>query len=102
VVTGGTFELDICLVTTACIQFSLGVLGGASISGGAGFSIEALRSGQADSFGIFGNIGVSGATAGGSINFGEGSADGAKDLLGVGKGISGGVQFCRSYLGCAE
>ena len=101
--TGGvvdTLNPDLCSVTTACVQFGLGVFGGAGVSLGAGFSAEALRSGPTDSFGVFGNIGAFGAAAGGNINFGEGSVGGAKGFLGVGKGISGGVQFCRSSLSC--
>ena len=74
--------------------------GGAGVSLGGGFSAEALNSGPADSFGIFGNVGAFGAAAGGSLNFGKGSAGGAKGFYGVGKGISGGVQFCRSSLNC--
>ena len=103
--TGGvvdTLNTSLCSVTTACVQFGLGVFGGAGVSGGAGYSAEALRSGPADSFGIFGNIGAFGAAAGGSLNFGEGSAGWAKGFFGAGKGISAGVQFCRSSLSCIE
>ena len=101
--TGGvidTLNPNLCSATTACAQFGLGVFGAAGVSGGAGFSAEALRSGPSDSFGIFGNIGAFGAAAGGSLNFGEGSAGGTKGFFGVGKGISGGVQFCRTSLSC--
>jgi hypothetical protein len=98
--TGDTLNPNACTVTTSCVQFGLGVFAGAGGSMGGGVSSEALRSGTTESFGIFGNIGAFGAAAGGSLNFGGGSAGGAKGFLGVGKGISGGVQFCQSSLSC--
>ena len=61
-----------------------------------------MASGPVESIGVFGNVGAFGTAAGGSINFGEGSTGGAKGFYGVGKGISGGVQFCRSTLRCIK
>jgi RHS repeat-associated protein len=95
-----TLNPGLCSATTACVQFGLGVFGGAGVSGGVVFSAEALSSGPSDSFGVFGNVGAFGAAAGGSFNFGEDSAGGAKGFFGLGKGISGGVQFCRTSLSC--
>lgn len=90
---------EICGTTTACAQFGIGVYGGVGVNGSGGVSFEALQSGNSETWGIFGNVGVFGASAGGSIDFG-GGATAAKSFLGAGQGISGGLQFCRTTLEC--
>ena len=103
-VSGGAvvdpLNMEACIATTACVQFGLGVYAGAGGSLGGGGSLEGLQSGSSDSWGFFGNIGAFGGSAGGSIMFGDGSVGGAKGYFGVGKGASGGVQFCRTSLTC--
>jgi hypothetical protein len=98
--TADTLNPNACSVTTTCIQFGLGIFAGVGGGFGGGLSTEAIRSGTGETFGIFGNIGAFGTAAGGSLTFGGGSAGGVKAFLGVGKGVSGGAQFCRSFLNC--
>jgi hypothetical protein len=62
-----TLNPDACSVTTVCFQVGLGAYGGVGMSGGASFSLEELSSGPVDSFGLFGNVGAFGASAGGVI-----------------------------------
>ena len=97
---GDTLNAKACALVTACVQVGLGVFVGAGGSVGAGVSKTPLSSGTSESVGAFGNIGAFGTAAGGSVNFGGGSAGGAKGFVGVGAGISGGLQFCRSSSKC--
>lgn len=88
-----------CFVQTGCFQVGLGAYSGVGLSGSGYVSSGLLESGVYENWGFFGNVGI-GPSAGGSIMFGGGAFGGVRSFLGVGKGGSVGLQFCKVTVEC--